>query len=196
MFGYITGTVTEVFIDYAILENQGIGFKLSTSQFTNQQLEIGKTAKLFTKLNVREDDISLFGFWDKNELKMYELLTSVSKVGPKAGFSILSTHSTENLYNIITRGDVAMLSKAPGVGKKTAERIILELKDKVETTGAVGTPMEKILNTDFDESVEVLMSLGFNKLESLDAVEKAISKHSPKNTNEIVKFALGSLSRI
>lgn len=196
MFGYIKGEVTEIYVDYAIIETGGLGFKLTTSQFTNERLEVGKQAKLFTKMNVREDDISLFGFWDRNEMRMFELLTSVSKVGPKVGFGILSTYNTENLQMIITRGDVAMLSKSPGVGKKTAERIIVELKDKVGSVDVAELTLDKIINTDFEESLQVLMSLGFNKAEASEAIEKAVAKHKPKNTNDMVKYALGNLSRL
>lgn len=195
MFGYIKGIVAEVYVDYAIIETGGVGFKLVTSQFTSQKLVVGEPAKLLTKLNVREDDISLFGFWDRNELRMFEMLTSVSKVGPKVGFGVLSTYNTENLQAIIARADVALLSKAPGVGKKTAERIIVELKDKVGSSTTELT-LEKMVNSDFEEAVEVLMSLGFTKAESSDAVEKAIAKHHPTNTNDLVKFALGNLSKI
>ena len=196
MFGYIKGEVTEVYLDYAIIETGGVGFKLTTSQFTNERLEVGKQAKLFTKMNVREDDISLFGFLDKNEMRMFELLTSVSKVGPKVGFSVLSTYNTENLQVIISRGDVHMLSKASGVGKKTAERIIVELKDKIGAVDAAALTLDKIINTDFEEALQVLMSLGFNKVESSDAIEKAIAKYDPKNTNDMVKYALGNLSKL
>lgn len=196
MFGYIKGEVTEIYLDYAIIETGGLGFKLITSQFTNERLEVGKQAKLFTKMNVREDDISLFGFWDKNEMRMFELLTSVSKVGPKVGFGVLSTYNTENLQLLISRGDVAMLSKAPGVGKKTAERIIVELKDKVGKVDAAELTLDKIINTDFEESLQVLMSLGFSKVEASEAIEKAVAKHKPKNTNDMVKYALGNLSRL
>ena len=144
MFGYIKGMVTEIFLDYVIIENSDIGFKLSTSQFTNRKLEIGKEAKLYTKLNVREDDISLLGFADRRELKMYELLNSVSKVGPKVAFSVLSTYDTDSLQAIINNSDATLLSKAPGVGKKTAERIILELRDKVDKK-AVGIDRKSVV---------------------------------------------------
>ena len=196
MFGYIIGRVTEIFMDYAILESQGIGFKLTTSQFTNEKLETGKTAKLFTKMNVREDDISLFGFWDRDEMRMFELLTSVSKVGPKVAFSILSTHRLDILQAAIASGDVGLLSKSPGVGKKTAERIIVELKDKMEGPSLAGRPMEMVIKTGFDEAVEVLMSLGFSKAEASGAVEKVAKNQKPDNTNDMVKLALGSLSKI
>ncbi|MDO5061972.1 MAG: Holliday junction branch migration protein RuvA [Peptostreptococcaceae bacterium] len=197
MFGYITGTVTEIYLDHVILETGGIGFRLTTSQFTNRNLEMGKTARLYTKLNVREDDISLLGFWDKREMKMFELLTSVSKVGPKAGFSILSTYDVENLQAIILRGDVNMLAKASGVGKKTAERIIVELRDKVDRKSDLPTVnISNILDSSYDEALEVLLSLGFNKSEASVAIEDALAVNNKAQTNELVKVALSKLSKL
>lgn len=197
MFGYITGIVTEIYLDHVILETGGIGFKLTTSQFTNRNLEMGKSARLYTKLNVREDDISLLGFWDKREMKMFELLTSVSKVGPKAGFSILSTYDVENLQAIILRGDVNMLAKASGVGKKTAERIIVELRDKVDQKSDLPTVnISNILDSSNDEALEVLLSLGFNKSEASVAIEDALAVNSKAQTNELVKVALSKLSKL
>ena len=197
MFGYIKGTVTEIFLDYVIIENSDIGFKLSTSQFTNRKLEIGKEAKLYTKLNVREDDISLLGFADRRELKMYELLNSVSKVGPKVAFSVLSTYDTVSLQAIIINSDATLLSKAPGVGKKTAERIILELRDKVDKKAVGIQPsIYNIFEADTDEALEVLMSLGFTKIEASRAVESAKAENPASDTSELIKFALGKLSKI
>lgn len=197
MFGYIKGIVTEIFLDYVIIENSDIGFKLSTSQFTNRKLEIGKEAKLYTKLNVREDDISLLGFADRRELKMYELLNSVSKVGPKVAFSVLSTYDTDSLQAIINNSDATLLSKAPGVGKKTAERIILELRDKVDKKAVGMQPsIYNIFEADKDEALEVLMSLGFTKIEASRAVESAKAENPASDTSELIKFALGKLSKI
>lgn len=197
MFGYIVGTVSEIFLDYVIIENSNIGFKLNTSQFTNRKLQIGKEAKLYTKLNVREDDISLFGFADRVELKMFELLNSVSKVGPKVAFSILSTYDTQNLQGIINSGDVSLLSKASGVGKKTAERIILELKDKVDKNAVgVQSTIYNIMEANCDEAVEVLISLGFSKTESVKSVEDAKRNSPLSDTNDLIKIALSKLSKI
>ncbi|MGB5824041.1 MAG: Holliday junction branch migration protein RuvA [Proteocatella sp.] len=197
MFGYIIGVVTEIFLDYVILEASNIGFKLNTSQFTNRKLEIGKEAKLYTKLNVREDDISLLGFADRKELKMFELLNSVSKVGPKVAFAVLSTYDVNSLQAIINNADVASLSKSSGVGKKTAERIILELKDKVDKSAVGIQPsIYNLIETNYDEAIEVLISLGFTKMESTKAVESAKSANPTAETNDIIKFALGKLSKI
>lgn len=197
MFGYIKGEVTEIALDHVIIETGGVGFQLITSQFTNEQLYIGQQAKLLTKLNVREDDISLFGFHDREEMQMFEMLTTVSKIGPKVGFSILSTYNTQNLRSIIAHGDVAQLSKASGVGKRTAERIIVELKDKVGSVSApqmiAATPIPSNMN---EEALAVLTSLGFSKAEALDAMSRAIEAHNPQNTNDLVKRSLANLSKL
>ena len=132
MYSYIKGTVEEIYLDRIVLENNGLGYEINVSSFTAQSVHIGNDAKIFTKLIVREDDMSLCGFATKEEMKMFELLTSVSKIGPKVGLSILSFASPGQLGAYILSEDVAKLSKAPGVGKKTAERIVLELKDKVD----------------------------------------------------------------
>ncbi len=195
MFGYITGIVTEICPDHAILETGGVGFKLTTSQFTNQALELGKPAKLFTKLNVREDDISLLGFSDRSELKMFELLTSVSKVGPKVALGILSSYDVANLEAIIAKADIAALAKASGVGKKTAERIIVELRDKVDKAASGHTAKGSALHSQGDEALEVLLSLGFSKAEAVSALEAAGSANTKLQTNELVKLALAQLSR-
>ena len=125
MYSYIKGTVEEIYLDRIVLENNGIGYEINVSSFTAQSVQKGKDAKIFTKLIVREDDMSLCGFATKEEMKMFELLTSVSKIGPKVGLSILSFASPGQLGAYILSEDVAKLSKAPGVGKKTAERIVL-----------------------------------------------------------------------
>lgn len=197
MFGYIKGIVSEIFLDYVILENSGMGFKLTTSQFTNRELKFGEEAKLYTKMLVREDDISLLGFYDRAEMKMFELLTSVSKVGPKVGFSVLSTYSVNDLQGMIASGDVGSISKVSGVGKKTAERIVLELKDKVDKTKATFQPtIYNIIESNLDEAVEVLLSLGFTKSESVQAVENGKALNPTADTNQLIKLALGKLSRV
>ena len=132
MYSYIKGTVEEIYLDRIVLENNGIGYEINVSSFTAQSVQKGKDAKIFTKLIVREDDMSLCGFASRKELEMFKLLTSVSKIGPKVGLGILSCATPPQLSAYILSEDIAKLSKCPGVGKKTAERIILELKDKVE----------------------------------------------------------------
>ena len=145
MYSYIKGTVEEINLDYIVIDNNNIGYKINVSSNTIKDLHLGNMAKIYTKLIVREDDMSLCGFATKEEMKMFELLTSVSKIGPKVGLSILSFASPGQLGAYILSEDVAKLSKAPGVGKKTAERIVLELKDKVDKNNVENTLYELLL---------------------------------------------------
>ena len=191
MYSYIKGTVEEIYLDRIVLENNGIGYEINVSSFTAQSVQKGKDAKIFTKLIVREDDMSLCGFASRKELEMFKLLTSVSKIGPKVGLGILSCATPPQLSAYILSEDIAKLSKCPGVGKKTAERIILELKDKVDKESA---EFEATLfnraptGLELDEAVEALLALGYSNVESKEAVQKF--KKDGLKTEDLIKKAL------
>ena len=191
MYSYIKGTVEEIYLDRIVLENNGIGYEINVSSFTAQSVQKGKDAKIFTKLIVREDDMSLCGFASRKELEMFKLLTSVSKIGPKVGLGILSCSTPPQLSAYILSEDIAKLSKCPGVGKKTAERIILELKDKVDKESA---EFEATLfnqaptGLELDEAVEALLALGYSNVESKEAVQKF--KKDGLKTEDLIKKAL------
>lgn len=136
MYSYIKGTIEELYLDHIVIDNNNIGYRINVSSNTLKDLQLGNMAKIYTKLIVREDDMSLCGFASRKELEMFKLLTSVSKIGPKVGLGILSCATPPQLSAYILSEDIAKLSKCPGVGKKTAERIILELKDKVDKESA------------------------------------------------------------
>lgn len=191
MYSYIKGTVEEIYLDRIVLENNGIGYEINVSSFTAQSAQKGKDAKIFTKLIVREDDMSLCGFASRKELEMFKLLTSVSKIGPKVGLGILSCATPPQLSAYILSEDIAKLSKCPGVGKKTAERIILELKDKVDKESA---EFEATLfnqaptGLELDEAVEALLALGYSNVEAKEAVQKF--KKDGLKTEDLIKKAL------
>ena len=191
MYSYIKGTVEEIYLDRIVLENNGIGYEINVSSFTAQSVQKGKDAKIFTKLIVREDDMSLCGFVSRKELEMFKLLTSVSKIGPKVGLGILSCATPPQLSAYILSEDIAKLSKCPGVGKKTAERIILELKDKVDKESA---EFEATLfnqaptGLELDEAVEALLALGYSNVEAKEAVQKF--KKDGLKTEDLIKKAL------
>ena len=191
MYSYIKGTVEEIYLDRIVLENNGIGYEINVSSFTAQSVQKGKDAKMFTKLIVREDDMSLCGFASRKELEMFKLLTSVSKIGPKVGLGILSCATPPQLSAYILSEDIAKLSKCPGVGKKTAERIILELKDKVDKESA---EFEATLfnqaptGLELDEAVEALLALGYSNVEAKEAVQKF--KKDGLKTEDLIKKAL------
>lgn len=194
MFNYIKGTVEEINLNYIVIENNNIGYEINASTNTIADMRVGKEAKIYTKLIVREDDLNICGFSTKEELRMFELLTSVSKIGPKVGLSILSFSSPEKLGAFILSDDIANLSKAPGVGKKTAERIILELKDKIDKESVAFEPTlfsEKPILVSQDEAVEALVALGYSPVESKEAVQKC--KKDGLNTEDIIKKSLSYL---
>ena len=191
MYSYIKGTVEEIYIDSIVVENNGIGYKINVSSNTIMNLQVGEATKIYTKLIVREDDMSLCGFVSREELKMFELLTSVSKIGPKVALSILSFASPAQLGAYILSEDIGKSSKAPGVGKKTAERIVLELKDKVDKNNIEFEPTllsQKPTLISQDESVDALVALGYTLSESKEAVQKC--KKDGMNTEAIIKKAL------
>ena len=186
MYSYIKGTVEEINLDYIVIDNNNIGYKINVSSNTIKDLHLGNMAKIYTKLIVREDDMSLWGFATKEEMKMFELLTSVSKIGPKVGLSILSFASPGQLGAYILSEDVAKLSKAPGVGKKTAERIVLELKDNVEFEPTLLS--NEPIAVSKDEAVDALVALGYSSAEAKEAVDKC--KKDGLNTEDIIKKSL------
>lgn len=194
MYSYIKGIIEEISLDYVVIDNNGIGYKINASANTIMKVQLGYECKIYTKLIVKEDDMSLCGFYDKEELRMFELLTSISKIGPKVGLGILSFASPKQIGSYILSEDIAKLSKAPGVGKKTAERIVLELKDKidknnVEFEATLLTSQPAVVSQ--DEAVDALVALGYSLQESKDAVQKC--KKDGLNTEDIIKKSLSYL---
>lgn len=191
MYSYIKGTIEEICLDHIVIENNSIGYKISVSSNTIKDLQIGSMSKIYTKLIVREDDMSLCGFSTKEEMHMFELLTSVSKIGPRVGLGILSFGTPGQLGAYILSEDVAKLSKAPGVGKKTAERIVLELKDKIDKNSVEFEPTlltNEPISVSKDEAVDALVSLGYTSAEAKEAVDKC--KKDGLNTEDIIKKSL------
>ena len=191
MYSYIKGTIEELYLDHIVIDNNNIGYRINVSSNTLKDLQLGNMAKIYTKLIVREDDMSLCGFSTKEELEMFELLTSVSKIGPKVGLGILSFASPRQLGAYIVSEDIAKMSKAPGVGKKTAERIIRELKDKIDKQNIEFEPTllsQAPVAVSQDEAVDALIALGYSTAEAKEAVDKC--KKTGLNTEDIIKKSL------
>ena len=131
MFYYVNGTVAEIEAGLAVIDCSGVGYACATTNYTLSQLKKGERAKLYTYLNVREDAMEMFGFASQSELRSFKMLIGVSGVGPKAALSILSSTTPQPLSMAVVMGDEKALTAAPGIGKKIAQRIILELKDKL-----------------------------------------------------------------
>lgn len=173
MISYIIGHIRMINEDSFVIENNNIGYLLYSSLTTLGNIEINNEYKIYTSMQVREDDISLFGFFTKDELDMFTLLTSVSTIGPKIAMGILSSISVNEIKTAIINNDIDKLTVAKGIGKKSASRIILELVDKVKKMDFVPVENIKINNKQNDEidvAREALLNLGYEK----NGVEKVL----------------------
>lgn len=177
MFYYVNGTVAEIEAGLAVIDCSGVGYACATTNYTLSQLKKGERAKLYTYLNVREDAMELFGFASQSELRSFKMLIGVSGVGPKAALSILSSTTPQQLSMAVVMGDEKALTAAPGIGKKIAQRIILELKDKLikEQGGfeagsgaAVAMPAQ---NNKSGEAAAALAVLGYSSQEIAAALK-------------------------
>ncbi|MDU4378254.1 MAG: Holliday junction branch migration protein RuvA [Anaerococcus vaginalis] len=195
MISYIIGEIKHIGEDNFVIENNNIGYFINSSFNTIKTLEINNEFKIFTKMNVREDDISLFGFSSKDELEVFELLTSVSTIGPKNAIAILSTLNVDKIKLAIVNNDIDSLTKAKGIGKKTASRIILELVDKVKKMAinddiSISNPdIDNISsNGEIEVAREALLNLGYQR-NSIDNVLSSL-KDSDLSLEEIIKESL------
>lgn len=194
MIDFIEGIVEEITEDKIIISTGGVGFALTASDISRSSVEVDKEYKIFTEMRVREDDITLYGFVTRDERKVFNLLTTVSGVGAKVGMGILSAISLNDIRMAIASSNVSMLTKAPGIGKKTAERLILELKDKMGTLDLTNAPQIDIQEEPADEGelIDALMSLGYNRYESIKA---SADIDSTLDLSSKIRIALSNLSR-
>lgn len=194
MIDFIEGIVEEITEDKIIISTGGVGFALTASDISRSSVEVDKEYKIFTEMRVREDDINLYGFVTRDERKVFNLLTTVSGVGAKVGMGILSAISLNDIRMAIASSNVSMLTKAPGIGKKTAERLILELKDKMGTLDLTNAPQIDIHEEPADEAelIDALMSLGYNRYESIKA---SADIDSTLDLSSKIRIALSNLSR-
>lgn len=193
MFYYVKGELVMTDPQSAVVDCGGVGYKLTVSMNTLSRLtELGKKVCLYTHFSVREDAVELFGFYDTEELYAFRLLISVSGVGPKAAIAILSLLSPAKFAVAVSTGDTKTLSKASGVGAKTAARIILELKDKVSAT-AVADDGEAVVETArggiIDDAIEALMVLGYQR----QTAQKALAGCKGETLEELMRAALNKI---
>ncbi len=179
MFYYVDGTVTVLRQGLAVIDCGGVGYACHASQNTIGKLKVGTRARLLTYLNVREGIFELYGFIDEEEQSCFEMMIGVSGVGPKAALSILSVAPPDRLALSIITGDEKMLMQAPGIGKKIAQRIVLELRDKMSKeqleTASAASPAAAVSVSGgvnhTQEAVAALMVLGYTQAEALHAME-------------------------
>ena len=199
MIGYIKGTITEILEDRLLVENHGIGWEiLVPTALLDNGIRTGDEVKLFTYLYVREDAMQLFGFFSRDELGIFGLLLNVSGIGPKGAMGILSALSADDLRFAVLSEDAARIAKAPGIGKKTAQKLILELKDKFKLEDAFEKKLnhtEEMLpaggsagNAESD-AVQALVALGYSGTEALQAVKK-VRADASMDSEAILKAAL------
>ena len=201
MFYYLNGTVAEIAAGLAVIDCGGVGYACATTNYTLSQLKKGERARLYTYLHVREDIFELYGFASQQELNSFKMLIGVSGVGPKAALAILSATTPQNLALSIVTEDEKALTAAQGIGKKIAQRIILELKDKLSLEDAFEKKLGKASETmplpaDSDaktEALEALTALGYSASDALKAVRKA-GVTEDMDTETILKLALKQIS--
>ena len=195
MIGYLKGNVIDEKNNVVIIEANGVGYEVTCSQSVYQKLLSEKYGFAYIYTAVREDGIFLYGFISLEEKEMFLKLISVSGVGPKMGITVLSSMSLSTLALCIAKGDVKTLSGVKGLGKKTAERIILELKEKMESvdaeTGEIFAPTETLGDNEND-AITALATLGVTRGESVTAVKKAKAQ-GLKTVEQILAFALKNI---
>lgn len=201
MYAYIKGELAEINTDHIVIEAGGIGYQVFISLQTFDYLpSVGENLKIYTYLYLREDAMILYGFLTKDDLELFKLLISVSGIGPKGGLAILSTLEADDLRFAILSGDAKAISKAPGVGGKTAQRVILELKDKLSLEDAFEAKTEHVQKNVAaaggsvkNDAVMALTALGYSSTESLKAVS-TVEITEDMDVEEVLKAALKHLS--
>lgn len=198
MYAYLKGTVEEITEDNLVLEVNQVGYNIKISARTMNALgDIGSFTKIYTYTLVREDAFQLYGFLTKDDLELFKKLITVNGIGPKGGLAILSIMSADELRFAILAGDAKAISKAPGIGAKTAERVILDLKDKISIEDAL-SPREAVSITPLpgedmgskkNEAAEALIALGYSATEALRAV-KQVQLTEGSSVEDILKAAL------
>lgn len=201
MYSYIKGTLEEAKEGQIVVDNHGIGYQILVPVSMEEYLpSIGEKVKIYTYLYVKEDAMSLFGFLTKDDLKVFQLLLGVSGIGPKGALAVLSVLSADDLRFAVVGGDAKAISRAPGIGAKTAQRVILELKDKLhiedvfeEKPDVTGSLPQSEAKTVKNEAVQALVALGYSSSEALSAISK-IEISEDMDTELVLKAALKQMA--
>ncbi len=202
MYAYIKGELAEKNIDHIVVEAGGIGYLIYVpAQSIDYLPDEGDQIKVYTYLYIREDAMVLYGFLTKDDLEIFKMLITVSGIGPKGGLGILSTLSADDLRFAILSGDSKTISKAPGIGAKTAQRVIIDLKDKMSLEEAFEKKLDnnadgvqKTLNSSIkNDAVMALSALGYSSAESLKAVSK-VDITDDMDVEDVLKLALKNMS--
>lgn len=193
MIGFLTGKIISSKPTKVILDVNGVGYIVGISINTFEKISGKETASLFIHTSVKEDSISLYGFYAEAEKEMFELLISVSGIGPKIALSLLSGIQTDDLKNAIQSADISRIIAVPGIGRKTAERLVLELRtkvDQVKDEGTIAIPLSIK-----SEAVSALSTLGYNSKIAENMVRNILQSQPSFSLEELIKKALGELNR-
>lgn len=201
MISYIKGELTEVFEDTVVVETNGIGYNIRVPGSVLDRLpSVGSSVRIYTYLYVKEDAMNLFGFLSRDDLSVFKLLLNVSGIGPKGALAILSTIGPDDLRFAVLSEDVKTISSAPGIGAKTAKRLIIELKDKLKLAEVFETALankekascENDVLLAKNEAVEALVALGYASAQAMKAVQQ-VENAEEKDSEQILKEALKKL---
>ncbi len=198
MLDFIKGNISEIYEGEIVLDNNDIGYLISISQLDISKLSLNEELKIYLRLILREDNISLYGFLNKDSRTLFDLLNTVSSVGPKLSMTILGALGSSQLRSAILSEDANILTKSPGVGKKTANRIILELKDKIskksftEDLDLSTLDSSDTIDINNDPALEALLSLGYNEYEAKIALRNV---DQSQGLSEIIRQALKVMAK-
>lgn len=195
MYAYINGVVDSVFSDRAIVEAAGVGYELLCSANTLKKIAAGTTAKLYTHLYLAEGIMCLYGFYDIAEREMFRRLIGITRVGPKLALAVLSLLTPSDVAAAVLTQNVSAFSRVPGMGKKTAERVLLEMKEKVDTSemgGSSGSVKDASGNDIRTEAVAALVSLGYDGLAASRAVT---SVGAADSVEQLIMMSLRQLAK-
>ena len=202
MIGFLRGKVEYISMDYCLLDVGGVGYRVFVSGNTRSQLKNGQEAMLYTYLNVREDAMLLYGFLTQAEYELFQLLITVSGIGPKVAMGIIGAITPEALSQAVQSNNVKALTALPGIGKKSAERMILELKDKLHfsddgefTETGTGIVSGEIGDDIYSEAMAALMALGYSQGEVSEVFSSFGSLDQEADVQTLIKMALRELSR-
>jgi holliday junction DNA helicase RuvA len=193
MIGYLTGKIISLKPTRLLLDVNGVGYAVNISINTFESIADKESVSLFVYTSVKEDSITLFGFFTESEKQMFELLISITGIGPKLAQSILSGIQTDDLKDAIQRGDTSRIIAVPGIGRKTGERLVLELKNKVDQVAEEG--VKEISFSIKNEAVSALTTLGYNSKVADKIIREILSEEPNLSLEELIKRSLSNLNK-
>ena len=193
MIGFVEGIIEYIDVDKIVVNNNGVGYNVFMPASQIDTLNVDETVRVFTYLNVREDAMQLFGFLTRDDLEVFKLLITVNGIGPKGGLAVLSTITTDDLRVAVISEDAKAISKAPGIGAKTAQKVIIELKDKLNLEDVLEPKLDANfqvnVNNSMSEAVMALVALGYSQADAYRAV-KSIDNIEELDVENVIKMAL------